>query len=129
MLITEFASLQIKNFQDEELRLYLKEQVVKIAQLFARRFEGINLNSLSPEERDDLDKLSNFLIEFARNIALATESSQDTVEEFVDILTQIVKAWDFMALMCKPLVLVFTEELPIAQAKKFWRLFEYLRAN
>jgi hypothetical protein len=128
MIITETASLQVINLHNEELRLYFKDQVIKIAQLFARRFGDVDRNSLSQKDSDDLDRISNFLIEFARNTALAVQPPQDVVEEFVDILTQLVETWKFMTRMCKSLVQTLIEELPIAQAQKFWPLLVRLRA-
>jgi len=119
MLITETASLQLINLNNEELRLYLKTQVIKIAQLLARSFDGVNPNSLNQEENKDLDRISDFLIEFARNIALAVQPPHDVVEEFVDILTQLIETWNFMTRICKPLAQILIEELPIAQAQKF----------
>ena len=123
------ASQQIVHLKNEGVRLYLKDQAVKIAQLFAEKCKGMSLHSLTDDNQKVLDWISNSLIEFARNIALAVQAPQDVIEEFVDIFTQVVEGWDFMSKICKPLIQIFIEDLPISQSQKFWRLLVRLRAD
>lgn len=118
--ITEAVSVLLHGLRHEEVRVYVKEQVIKIAQLFSLRDDIA---------KEDTEKICDFLIEYARNLALAVQPPLDVVDEFIDILTQLVEIWDAMGSTTKGLVLTLMDELPLAQAQKFWPLLIRLRAS
>jgi len=112
----QVASLQVSNLDDENLRHYLREQLVKTAQALAERDSG------------DVLKVRPLLVECALRVSLPAQSSQVVVGEFVDLLTQLVIAWNAMIPKVKPVVQVLYDELPISQAQQFCPLLVRLRA-
>jgi len=123
------ASLQAVHLRDEDLRLHLKSQLAKIAQLFARWESGEM--SCQATYRNDFSEsdLCTSLIESALNVSIATQPPQDAVPEFVGLLARLIETWNSMIPVCKPIVQVLSQELPIAQAQQFWPLIVRLRAE
>lgn len=124
------ASLQAVHLSDQELRLYLKDQLVALAQLFASWESGeVCCSATGKEEFGKSKDLSNSLIESALNVALATQSSQEAITEFAEILQELVETWVSLVPACRPIVQALSEGLPIAQAQCFWPLLVRLRAE
>lgn len=124
------ASLQTVHLGDEEVRLYLKDQLTGMARLFASWESGeVNCSAVGKDEFGRSQDLCASLIESALNVAVAAQPPQDVIAEFADLLAKLVEIWHSVIPACKPIVQVLSEELPIADAKRFWPLLVRLRAE
>jgi tetratricopeptide (TPR) repeat protein len=123
------ASLQVINLGDEYLRSYLKDQLVKIAQLFADLETGEVGRGTESADGFESGDMCRLLIESVLNISIAVQLPQDVIAEFADLLTQLVGVWHSMIPVCRPIVQRLCEELPIAQGQQFWPLLVRLRAE
>lgn len=123
------ASLQAINLGDEDLRCYLKAQLVESSRLFAGWESGEVSDGNGKDNFDKWMEVCYFLIESALNLAIAAHPLRDVIAEFVDLLTQLVETWSSMIPTCRPIVQLLTEDLPISQAQQFWPLFVRLRAE
>ncbi len=127
LLAIQVASLQAKHLGDEELRLFLKEGLLKMARRLAnlKTAEGIEVlrGNLNRQEDVHLE-----LFEAALHISKAVQLSTNVTAEFADIAAQLLKAWPAMIPKYKPIIQQLCEELPIAQAQEFWSLAVQLRA-
>lgn len=124
------ASLQVINLGDEHLRDHLKDQLVKIAQLFAGLEAGeVDCGTVSADDFGESRDVFLLLIESALNISIAAQPPQDVIAEFAALLAQLVRAWQSMIPVCRPIVQRLYEELPIAQAQQFSTLLVRLRAE
>jgi len=109
-LLMHMVSLQIGHFQDENLRLYLKEQFLKIVKI------------IKTKEVDEA-----LLIESAFKISIAKQPADKAVAEFVELVTQLIETCNSLIPMYKPIIQHFCEELPVSQAQQFWPLLIRLR--
>jgi len=127
---TQTVALQIVNLRDAHLRDHLKDQLVGIAQLFAAlESDEASCDAINNSDFGEYSEVYRLLIESALNVALAAPPSQDTVTEFLCLLTQLVETWNSMIPVCKTIVQTLSEELSIDQAQKFWSLLVRLRAE
>lgn len=126
----ETSSLQVINVGDEYLRSHLKDQLVKIAQLFAGlESDDVDCSTASADDFGKPRDMCLVLIESALNISIAAQPPEDVIAEFATLLTQLVNAWQSMISVCRPIVQRLYEELPIAQAQQFSTLLVRLRAE
>jgi hypothetical protein len=122
------ASLQAVHFNDQKLRLHLRDQLIQSAQLFARWEHGDEECSAIDKHNFGSHNLST-LVETSLNIALATQPSEETVTDFADIIKNLVGIWPSLATVYMPIVQAFSEGLSISQAKHFWPVLIRLRAE
>lgn len=62
------------------------------------------------------------MIQVALYISKAVRPSRDVITEFVELITQLLEAWNTMKSQYTPIIQRLCEELPIAQAQQFWPL-------
>ncbi|MFW6116631.1 MAG: hypothetical protein ACOC6F_02795 [bacterium] len=124
------ASSQVMHLDDQELTLYLRDELLSAARLLANWDSEQSASSgMSDEELDSLEDLALLLIESALDIALASDSSQEASTRFADTLAEFVEVWPSIVPHCKPVVQVLSEELPISEAQHFWPILVRLRAE
>ena len=125
-LAMQTACLQIFNLKNEELRIYLKNQLAAITKLVAdKKLETASGDSVENSARE----LSLLLAEWALNISLAAREHQSVISDFVEMLTQMLDIWPPMASVIKPVIQSLYEELPITQSHPFLTLYVRLRAD
>lgn len=123
------AALQVVNLGDARIRDHLKDQLINTVQLFAAvESDDVECDAINKGDFDS-NEIHWSLIESALNVALAASSPQDAVPEFAHLLTQLVETWNSMIPVCKTIVQIFSEELPIDQAQNLWPLLVRLRAE
>lgn len=122
------ATIQIVNLHNEPLRQYLKDQMYKIAQHYVKSGTKVTLDNAVGNYGQPVE-MRLLLIEAALNVSLAVEPGQDRIEEFIQLLSQLISTWTAMIPVCKSIVQILVEELPIEQSQKFWPLLMRLRAE
>ena len=129
-LAIQVASLQAINLGSEDLRHHLKDQIIKIAKFLAnRRSTDLDIGAGREKALTSPIESGLFLVEPALNVALSAQSSQDSIAEFVALLTQMIEVWPPIISLLKPIIQRLCEELPISQAGQFWPLLVRLRAE
>jgi len=120
------ACLQIFNLKNEELRIYLKNQLAAITKLVAdKKLETASGDSFENSGRE----LSLLLAEWALNISLAARENQSVISDFVEMLIQILDIWPSMTSAIKPIIQSLYGDLPITQSQRFLTLYIRLRAD
>ena len=116
---------QVGNLHDEDLHIYMKDQLFKIAKHLAKRLD----NQLPNEGSDEKTKLGSSLLESALNLGLAAIPKDSAAAEFGKIVIQIIETWGEPAREYRPIIQRLCEELPLAYAKDLWPLLIRLRAE
>lgn len=124
------ASFQVGYIRDEILRVYLKEQLVKIARFLAdSESDRMSPNTNLKDRVLKIDDIRMFLLDPALNLSLAAEQTDRVMPEFTNILTRLVDAWPAMVPIVKHSAQRLCQELPVAQAQQFLQLLIRLRAE
>jgi hypothetical protein len=126
LLAIQVASLQAKHLGDEELRLHLKDGLVKSTKRLAelKMTQGADVHEDNLSRQEDVFLV---LLEAALHISKAVQPSGNVTAEFVDIVTQLLRTWSALIPKYRPMIQRLCEELPIAQAQEFWPLVVQLR--
>lgn len=127
MIALHTASQLKLNIGNEDLRCYLKEQLVSVTGLLAE------LDS-SSDERTSVEALMEHaglstLMDTALAIAVATSPSKEVHPKFASLINQLVSVWPSTASFFKLVALRLCEELPVSQSKHYWPLLLRLRAE
>lgn len=115
------ACLQCRHVADEQLRLKIREDLLKAAKQLADTDGRANLARGQKEQV--------YLVESALHLAVAAEPSADVYSEFAEILTRLTDAWPATAELCKGIVQRLLEELPLVQGRHFRTLLLRLRSS
>jgi tetratricopeptide (TPR) repeat protein len=107
---------------DTEVTSYLGEQLLRLAQHFAVQYPY--------GEGTDVDMIMSRIIEC---ILLLNKNENMSDEHSFQVMNQqfvsFIEAWRSLSGKLREIIQRFCEELPPAQAKHFWSLLVYLRAN
>jgi hypothetical protein len=126
----QLAGQQVVKTQDDRLRKYMKEQIVKVAIHYASKNSEDKGDSNT--DNDNLrfpNNVASYLLDASLNISVREQPLESVADEFVNLLTTLVNTWRPMVDVAKPIVQRLCEELPISQAKHFWPLLIRLRAE
>ena len=105
------------NLGDHEVQKHLKEQIIKICRLQSQ--------SASSTPKDEAVLV---LLESALNLSRSTETDDNILPEFANLVTGMVEAWSALISDFRPVVQRFVDELPISQARHLYPLLLRLRA-
>lgn len=124
------ASQQLINFSDQDLRCFIKDQLLRTIELFSE-WDNENISENNSNEPRDYHSQDTWivLLETMLNISLAAKSTENVASEFKDLLSLVVDRWHSKIPEVRNIVQRFCEELPISQAKQFWPLLVRLRAE
>lgn len=128
-VIALHTASQLKlNVGNEDLRGYLKEQLVSVTGLLAE------LDSSTSDARTGVEALTEHaelstLMDTALALAVATSPPEDVHSEFASLIDQLVSVWPSTASLFKLVALRLCEELPVSQSKHYWPLLLRLRAE
>jgi len=127
LLALRTASQLALNVGNENLRGWLKEQLVEVAGLFKMD------NSSDPRRAsvEDLMERAELgpLVDSALALAVAASFTEAVHSEFAALLDRFVSIWPWTAPLFKLISLRLCEELPITQNKHYWPLLIRLRAE
>lgn len=127
-MIALHAASQLKlNVGNEDLRGYLKEQLVSVTGLLAE-LDSSSDGRTSAEALMEHAGLST-LMDTALAIAIATSPPEEAHPEFASLIDQLVSVWPTTASLFKLVALRLCEELPVSQSKHYWPLLLRLRAE
>jgi hypothetical protein len=126
----QFASMQLLNLKDDELRSHLHGALLEITELLPTvGLEGIDLGNTSSEKAQKAREIQALLLEVGLNIALSSESQENVAAIFSDISRQIIETWPAMRDIAGYIIQRLYEELPIDQAQQVVKLLTWLRAQ
>ena len=124
------ATQQSVNFRDEEQRQQLKGELARLAELFGQgSFVGVTTGPDDSGELHDSDVLLELMPDMALNLSLAMGDPENTVTEFMDIMTKLVEVLSEVGSRSSNVIQRLCEELPVSHAQKFWPLRTRLRAT
>lgn len=126
MIALHTASQLKLNIGNEDLRGYLKEQLVSVTELLTELDNSSNERT-SVETFMEHAELGT-LMDTALAIAIATNPPEDVHSEFASLIDQLVSVWPSTASFFKLVALRLFEELPGTQSKHYWPLLLRLRA-
>ncbi len=119
------ATTWAATIEDEQLRKYLKDQLVKICHRLSRSINGAG----TEDKCTDTEQTAALLLESALNVSRSVRPPEQLLPEFSDLITQMLDAWPKMAHLFRPVVQRVCEELPIAAARHVYPLVLRLRAS
>lgn len=123
------AILQVSHLDDLGLADFIKDQLVGIAELLAKRHaDALSLPTEGAEIFREPRQSCGWLLEWALHLCRATAPGRENSEEFIALLIRLIETWPCMNAFCQPLVQDFAETLPVALAQPFATLLVRLRA-
>jgi hypothetical protein len=127
-IIALHTASQLKlNVGNENLRGYLKEQLVSVTGLLAELDSG-RAESTSVEAFVEHAELGA-LMDTALAIAIAANPPKDIHPEFASLIERLVNVWPSTASFFKLIALRLCEELSVSKNKYYWPLLLRLRAR
>ena len=127
-LVIQTLCSQVGNLHDEDLRLHMKGQLLRIAEHLAKTPKASG-DQLPDDGFDEKAKINAVLLESALFLALAVVPKDSSAAEFGRITIQMIESWGDPAKEYRPIIQRFCEELPLAHARDLWPLLIRLRAE
>jgi len=125
----QIASLQAIHLGDAEVRLHLKDQLVKAAKWITNHaFPKARPGHVDYGVLGELDEVHSLLLDSALNVSIAAQPPENVITSFADLVGQLVEVSHPLMRLSRPLVQRLCEELPISQAVHLWPLLVRLRA-
>lgn len=126
ILALHTASHLVTNGGDEDLRIYLKEQLIGVADLLAKLDSSASDQSISVNtERAELGAL----VDAALALAVATSPPENVHPELAAIIDQLASVRPSMVPFFKLIALRLCEELHLSQSQHYRPLLNRLRAE
>jgi tetratricopeptide (TPR) repeat protein len=125
------ASQQAGHLGDDELRSYLKAELIKIATFFANRATAELDAQVSLVDDDNaVERLSHELLEAALALARGSRrAAGEAIADFAHIVALLVDAWPKISLSLRSVIQRLCEELPVVLTPSLWRVLVRLRAE
>lgn len=109
------------------LATHIIEQSRVTATKFSLLYPAKTAQYLDGEDQMKVLDAIKILLEATFNISKMKNTPEERVIAFSELIREIAKCWDYLAIRSRPIVQVLCEILPIEQAKHVWRLLIYLR--
>jgi hypothetical protein len=119
---------QVGNLHDEDLRLHMKGQLLKVAEHLAKAAKAPG-DQVPDDDSGEKAKIRASLFESALALSAAVLPNDSAAAEFGRITIQMIEAWRDSAPKYRPIIQQLCEELPLGHAKGLWPLLIRLRAE
>lgn len=107
---------------------YLKNQILESTKLLAKAYPPKDIEVLNIEKQTEIRQAMGLLIDATLNLSKREKTGEDRVVAFKELSLKLIDIWGYVATVIRPIVQLFCEVLPPAQAKHMWSLLLILRA-